>query len=75
MDQTDGCVPRCPNCGWPQREPYEIVSRHRTSSGVVVYTRCMCGALQVRLVAQNQGADGPVVAIGGTFPTQLCDAK
>ena len=40
---------------------FEIVSRHRTSSGVVVYTRCVCGALQVRLVAQDQGVDGPVV--------------
>lgn len=66
MDQvrTECDAPRCPNCGWPEREPYEILSRHRTSSGVVVYTRCICGALQVRVLAPDQGVDGPVLALG-----------
>lgn len=36
---------RCPDCGWDQRDPYEIVSRHRTSAGLIVYTRCACGRL------------------------------
>jgi hypothetical protein len=38
----------CPCCGWPDADPYEIVSRHETSEGTVVYTRCVCGRLQVR---------------------------
>ncbi len=38
----------CPCCGWPEADPYEIVSRHETSEGTVVYTRCVCGRLQVR---------------------------
>lgn len=39
---------RCAYCGWPEAEPYEVVSRHDTSEGTVVYTRCACGRLQVR---------------------------
>jgi len=41
----------CPRCGWDQRDPYEIVSRHRTSAGEVVYTRCVCGLLSSWLQA------------------------
>ena len=39
----------CQVCAWPVAEPYEIVSRHVTSEGVVIYSRCACGEMQVRL--------------------------
>jgi hypothetical protein len=38
---------RCSRCGWPESEPFEVVSRHCTSEGVIVYARCACGRLQV----------------------------
>jgi hypothetical protein len=47
----------CPNCGWPEDVPYRVLSWHRTSTGVVVYTRCACGALQVRRQARSGGDD------------------
>jgi hypothetical protein len=37
----------CSRCGWPVGQPFEIVSRHRTSEGVVTWTRCPCGQLRV----------------------------
>ena len=40
---------RCPHCGWPDAEPFEIVSRHQTPEGLTVWTRCGCGSLQVRV--------------------------
>lgn len=45
---ADNAAMTCGRCGWPESEPYEIVSRHYTSSGVIEYTRCACGLLQVR---------------------------
>ncbi|WP_433337319.1 hypothetical protein [Spirillospora sp. CA-294931] len=39
----------CPGCGWPQGEVYEVLSRHLISEGVVTYTRCACGVVQVRV--------------------------
>ncbi|WP_211302914.1 hypothetical protein [Allonocardiopsis opalescens] len=38
----------CARCGWPEDQPFEVVSRHSTSTGTLVYTRCACGRLQVR---------------------------
>lgn len=57
----------CPGCGWPVAEGYDIVSRHRTSEGLVVWARCVCGALQMwryrtgaaELVAHG-GGPGPL---------------
>lgn len=46
----------CPRCGWPETDVYEVVSRHRTSTGVILYTRCVCGLLQVRRVASSRPA-------------------
>ncbi|MEV0220560.1 hypothetical protein [Streptomyces sp. NPDC050704] len=41
----------CPHCGWPDRaEPFQVVSRHTTSAGHTVWTRCGCGSVQVRVV-------------------------
>jgi hypothetical protein len=37
----------CPRCGWPTAEPFEVVSRHVTSEGMIVWSRCACGRLQV----------------------------
>jgi hypothetical protein len=37
----------CPRCGWPTAEPFEVVSRHVTSEGTIVWSRCACGRLQV----------------------------
>ncbi|GAA4071346.1 hypothetical protein GCM10022214_28900 [Actinomadura miaoliensis] len=48
--QTDGSVvDECPRCGWPESEIYQVLSRHLTSEGVVAYTRCACGEVQVRV--------------------------
>jgi hypothetical protein len=33
----------------PAHEPTQVLSRHPTSQGTVVYTRCSCGALEVWL--------------------------
>ncbi|MWK38831.1 hypothetical protein GEV43_35600 [Actinomadura sp. J1-007] len=51
----------CPGCGWPQAEVYEVLSRHLTSEGVVTYTRCACGEMQVRVQPYGPAA---VVAAG-----------
>lgn len=40
-------VSGCAQCGWPSDQPTEILSRHTTSEGVVVYSRCVCGALHM----------------------------
>ena len=41
---------RCPHCGWPDDQPFQIVSRHRTATGETVWTRCSCGSLQMRVL-------------------------
>ncbi|MUN36531.1 hypothetical protein GNZ18_07950 [Actinomadura sp. NEAU-AAG5] len=46
----------CPRCGWPQTQVYEVLSRHLTSEGVVSYTRCACGEVQVRVQSFGPGA-------------------
>ncbi|MEU1668139.1 hypothetical protein ABZ547_32100 [Streptomyces sparsogenes] len=40
-----------------------IVSRHTTSEGIVVWSRCACGRLQMVLVPH--GSDGRGLAAGG----------
>lgn len=40
----------CPYCGWPDTDPFTVLSRHRTRTGVTVWTRCSCGSLQVRVI-------------------------
>ncbi|HEY7598072.1 MAG TPA: hypothetical protein VH969_33360 [Actinophytocola sp.] len=51
----------CPHCGWPDAQPFQVVSRHRTTEGQTVWSRCSCGSLQVRVV---DGACTRVVARG-----------
>ena len=41
----------CPHCGWPDSaEPFQVLSRHSTTTGHTVWTRCGCGSLQMRVV-------------------------
>ena len=40
---------RCPFCAWPDSEPLAVLSRHATPEGQTVWTRCVCGSVQVRL--------------------------
>ncbi len=40
---------RCPYCGWPDAEPFQVLSRHSTTHGLTTWTRCGCGSLQVRV--------------------------
>jgi len=40
---------RCPHCGWPDDEPFEVVSKLVTIGALTVWTRCCCGSLQVRV--------------------------
>lgn len=42
--REDACV----DCGWPDTDA-QVVSRHRTSQGMLVWRWCVCGALQVWL--------------------------
>ncbi|WP_291419357.1 hypothetical protein [Actinophytocola sp.] len=49
----------CPHCGWPDAEPFQIVSRQHTTEGQTVWSRCTCGSLQVRVL---DGACSRVVA-------------
>lgn len=41
----------CPFCGWPEDETYVEASRHRTMQGQTIWTRCVCGSLQMRIAA------------------------
>ena len=48
MTSTTGAV--CPHCGRPDRaEPFREVSQHTTAAGRTVWTRCVCGSVQVRV--------------------------
>ncbi|TDB81516.1 hypothetical protein E1264_32645 [Actinomadura sp. KC216] len=53
-------VEECPRCGWPESEAYEVLSRHLTSEGVVTYTRCACGEVQVRVRRFEPGRAAPM---------------
>ncbi len=56
MTVGEAWVPRsCTRCGWPDDQPFEFVSQHNTSAGVIVYTRCACGLLRVFLRDKTQG--------------------
>jgi hypothetical protein len=56
----------CPDCGWPEAEPYEVLSRHATSEGEIVWSRCACGRLRVHrgraVVLRSTGG------LSGSFP-------
>lgn len=45
----------CEQCGLPRPESLDIISRHRTSRGVIVYTVCICGILEAWLCPSGGG--------------------
>jgi hypothetical protein len=71
--------PNCPWCGWPTYEPFQTVSRHRTSEGLVAWTRCPCGRLRVvraaapsiDLARESPGAPAARDAAGSPGPSAL----
>jgi hypothetical protein len=48
----------------PEHQPV-VLSRHRTSQGVVTYARCSCGDLQIWLTGAGQPTSALVKASGG----------
>jgi hypothetical protein len=42
-----------------------VLSHHRTSEGVLTYTRCTCGELQIWLTGADSPADSPIKSIRG----------
>ncbi len=61
LQQSTSCV-RCTDCGWPLAEPAYVVSRHPTTQGVIVYTRCACGRLRVWLDRDSEVAPRLLIA-------------
>ncbi|OZM77759.1 hypothetical protein CFP66_33880 [Pseudonocardia sp. MH-G8] len=57
--RVDATPRNCPGCGWLVTEPYQVLSRHATSEGVLVWSRCPCGRLQAHradaLVVRSNG--------------------
>lgn len=47
VNTATGIVMACRRCGQTQAT-FAVVSQHHTSSGVVRYVRCTCGALQMQ---------------------------
>ncbi len=45
IEQSSGTS--CPLCELAMSEAMTVVSRHRTSTGMVVYARCDCGRLSM----------------------------
>jgi hypothetical protein len=74
---TSTAATACPHCGWPDGgEPFRVLSRHSTATGLTVWTRCGCGSLQVRVadgrgtrvVSRSRPAPGPAPAPTPTRP-------
>lgn len=61
----------CPCCGWPTDQPFQIVSRHDTSEGPMVWVRCACGRLSVEPAG---AAGGTEVASGPVGETEVAGA-
>ncbi|GAA1690687.1 hypothetical protein GCM10009830_42970 [Glycomyces endophyticus] len=47
--EEDTVMPCCPYCGWPDDDPVTTVSRHPGAVAATVWTRCICGSLQMRV--------------------------
>lgn len=56
----------CQRCRLPLSESVEPLSRHRTSEGVIVYTRCACGLLGAWL--HRGDADAPLIVARAAPP-------
>jgi hypothetical protein len=53
----------CPHCGWPDAEPYQVISRRLTrDSTQLSWVRCACGSLQMR--QQPRAGDASVLTRG-----------
>ncbi|MFE2180989.1 hypothetical protein [Streptomyces sp. NPDC059455] len=52
-------------------DTHTIVSRHNTSEGVVVWSRCACGRLQMVLIPYGTGGKG-LTAGGHGFQCPRC---
>lgn len=61
-------VASCDACGRTEGPWEHVISRHRTSEGEVVYTRCTCGSVAVRLAAPTHTEDTEVLARGPAEP-------
>lgn len=48
-EASGAAITLCPYCGRPDAGPFQVLSRHRTSIGETVWTRCACGSLQIRV--------------------------
>ncbi|MDA1358941.1 hypothetical protein O1R50_04870 [Glycomyces luteolus] len=53
----------CSACGWTDDDGGDVVSRHHTSEGVIVWTRCVCGAVRAR-----RHRLGPAEPVAGADP-------
>ena len=52
-----------PGAGWEHE--LDVLSRHRTSEGVVTYARCTCGELQIWLSGAGRPAHTLITSIRG----------
>lgn len=60
-EAASAAISLCPYCGRPDTEPFQVLSRHRTSTGQTAWARCTCGSLQMRV----QEAAGEQIAARG----------
>jgi len=65
---------RCPACGRIEDPYMAVLSRHRTSQGEVLYTRCLCGSVGVRLNSLPEHGERPpgVLLAQGPSAVPLC---
>jgi hypothetical protein len=59
-----GRNPTSPPAAEPEHE-LVVLSRHRTAEGVVTYTRCICGDLQIWLNGAGRPTHTPIKSIRG----------
>jgi hypothetical protein len=56
--------PRSAPAAEPEHE-LVVLSRHRTSEGIITYARCTCGDLQIWLTGAGRPAHTPIKSIRG----------
>lgn len=59
----------CPLCDLRMSEALTVVSRHRTSTGTVVYARCACGRLSMWFEAVGVVRMPPALQTTARTPT------
>lgn len=60
---TNHATENCPICELGMSSALTVVSRHRTSTGAVVYARCQCGRLSMWTEAAAAVAATPELSI------------